>query len=199
MRLIIATRNKGKLREIREILKGVGLPIVCLEELDKKFRIVENAKTFLGNAEKKALPVSKVYKDDYVLGEDSGLEVEYLNGKPGVYSKRYSGKTATYRSNNLKLLKKLERVPVSERKASFICCLVLAKGAKVIKAFEGRLKGGIAEEAKGKNGFGYDPVLYLPEYKKTAAQIPLSLKNKISHRAKAFGKLKKYLERLQAL
>ena len=193
MRLIIATRNKGKLREIREILKGIGMPIVCLSQLDKKFRIVENEKTLLGNAKKKALPVSKIYKDDYVLGEDSGLEVEYLNGRPGVYSKRYSGKNATYRSNNLKLLNELEGVPVGKRKASFVCCLALAKNSEVIKICEARLRGRIGAEPQGKNGFGYDPVFFIPKYNKTVAQMPLSLKNKISHRAKAFGKLKKYL------
>lgn len=193
MRLIVATRNKSKLREIRKILKDIDLPIVCLVQLDKKFRIVENGKTFQANAAKKALPVSKVYPQDYVLGEDSGLEVDYLGGGPGIYSKRYSGKNATYLSNNRKLLKALEDVPLVKRGANFHCCLVVALAGKAIKVFDGRLKGRISQESLGKHGFGYDPVLYLPKHKKTVAQLGSQIKNKISHRAQAFNKLKDYL------
>lgn len=193
MRLIIATRNKSKLREIRKILKGIELPIVCLADLDKKFRIVENGKTFRENAAKKAIPVSKVYQGDYVIGEDSGLEVDCLEGGPGIYSKRYSGKNSTYLSNNRKLLKALKNVPLNKRGACFHCCLVVARGAKIIKVFDGKLKGRIAEESLGRHGFGYDPVFYLVKYKKTVAQLPITVKNRISHRARAFGKLRKYL------
>ena len=195
MRLIIATQNKGKLREIKGILKGIGIPIISLIELKKKFRIVENRKTFTENATKKAVSVSKAYRRDYVLGEDSGLVVNYLGGLPGVYSKRYAGKSGNSKKNNAKLLKKLYGVATSKRRAYFCCDLVLAKAGKVIKRFEGRLKGCVHTESKGTNGFGYDPVFYLPQYKKTVAQLPLSTKNKISHRAKAFQKLKIYLSK----
>lgn len=194
MRLIVATRNNHKLKEIRKILKGVRLPIVSLADLDKKFRIVENGKTFLANAKKKAIPVSKVYKDDLILGEDSGIEVDYLEGAPGIYSKRYAGKSGNFFRNNHKLLKVMAGVPAKNRGANFRCCLVLAKAGNAIKVFEGRLKGRINREEKGSNGFGYDPILYLTGYKKTVAQLPLSLKNKISHRAKAFRELKKYIK-----
>ena len=194
MRLIIATRNKSKLREIKHILKGLNLEIVSLADLDKKFRIVENAKTFSGNASKKALAVSKVYKTDYVLGEDSGLEVEFLNGEPGVYSKRYSGKNATDLKNNLKILKALEGVPKNKRTAYFCCLLAVAKDGEIVKVFEGKLKGQIHHLQVGKNGFGYDPIFYLPKRKKTTAQLSLEEKNAISHRAKAFNKLKTYLQ-----
>lgn len=194
MRLIVATKNKDKFKEIKGILKGLGVSIVSLNQLEKKFHIVESGKTFQENAFKKAFPVSRYYKDHYVLGEDSGLEVDYLNGAPGIYAKRYSGPRATYKSNNKKLLKNLKGVPTKKRRAAFCCCLILVYNGKLVKVFEGRLQGRISDNAKGKNGFGYDPVFYLTGYKKTVAQLSLSVKNKISHREKAFRKLRRYLE-----
>ena len=194
MRLIIATENEGKLREIKHLLRGLRISVVSLTQLDKKFHIKENGKTFFENAVKKTLPVSKIYKDDLVAGEDSGLEVDFLNGAPGVYSKRYSGKNWTYEKNNLKILKELEGVPRKKRKANFHCCLVLFKGGKLIKRIDGRLNGYISQEPKGTHGFGYDPIFYLPKYKATIAQLPLSVKNRISHRAIAFFKLKSCLK-----
>jgi XTP/dITP diphosphohydrolase len=193
MRLIIATANQDKLWEIKQILRGVKLPIVCFSQFDKKFHIKENGKTFFENAIKKTKPISLAFTDDLVAGEDSGLEVDYLGGKPGVMSKRYSGKNWTYEKNNLKILKELEGVPRQKRKASFHCCLVLFKSGKLLKKIDGRLNGYISQELKGINGFGYDPVFYLPKYKATVAQLSLSIKNKISHRAKAFLQLGKYL------
>ena len=194
MRLIVATKNKAKLREIKEILKGINLKIISLTDLKKKFRIVENGKTFTENAIKKAIPVSKAYPNDYVLGEDSGLVVNCLGGLPGIYSKRYAGRSGNPKKNNTKLLKKMLGVPASKRRAYFCCDLIIAKGGKVTNRFEGKLRGRICKEPKGSNGFGYDPVLYLVQYRKTVAQLPLPLKNKISHRAKAFRALKKYLK-----
>lgn len=195
MKLIIATQNESKLKEIKEILKGIKLPVISLNKLDRKFNIKEDGKTFFKNAVKKTLPVSKIYKDDLVAGEDSGLEVKYLKGAPGVYSKRYSGKNWTYEKNNLKILKKLEGVKHKKRKASFHCCLVLFKGGKLIKKIDGRLNGYISQEPKGSQGFGYDPIFYLPKYKATIAQLPLTVKNRLSHRALAFCKLKTYLSK----
>ncbi len=193
MKLIIATENEGKLREIKHLLKGVKIPIVSLCKLDKKFHIKENGKTFFENAVKKTKPVSLACKDDLVAGEDSGLEVNFLKGAPGVYSKRYSGKNWTYEKNNLKILKELEGIPARKRKASFHCCLVLFKAGKLIKKIDGRLSGYISKESKGTKGFGYDPIFYLPKYKATIAQLPLSVKNRLSHRAIAFQKLKELL------
>lgn len=196
MKLIVATKNKDKFKEIKGILRGLEVPMVSLSEMEKKFHIVENGKTFQENAFKKALPVSRHYRDNYVLGEDSGLEVNYLNGAPGIYAKRYSGPKATYKLNNKKLLKNLRGVPAKKRGAAFRCCLVLVCNGRLVKVFEGRLQGRISDKARGENGFGYDPVFYLTHYKKTVAQLPLSTKNKISHRAKAFKKLRRYLEKL---
>jgi XTP/dITP diphosphohydrolase len=193
MRLIIATRNKNKFKEIKEILKGIKMDIISLNELNKKIVIKEDGKTFLENALKKAKVVSGLYKDDYVVGEDSGLEVFSLNRRPGVFSKRFAKKNATDLENNLKLLKELEGKKREERKACFVCCLALVRNKKVIKIFWGRLSGFISKEMKGKSGFGYDPIFYLPKYKKTLAQFSLKMKNRISHRAKAFCRLKEYL------
>lgn len=204
MKIIIATKNEGKLREIKRLLKGISMPIISLKDLDKKFKIKENGKTFLENALKKTAAVSKVYKEDYVAGEDSGLEVDFLGGAPGIFSKRYAGRGANDWRNNLKLLKQLQGVRVDtisrgnkNRKACYRCCLVLLKDDKLVKSFEGRLNGIIAETMKGAGGFGYDPIFYLPKYKKTVAQLSLTEKNKISHRAKAFKKLKRYLLRIR--
>lgn len=194
MRLIIATENEGKLLEIKHILRGLKIPIISLSKLDRKFHIKENGKTFFENAVKKTKPVSLVYKDDLVAGEDSGLEVHCLNGAPGVYSKRYSGKNWTYEKNNLKILRELENVPRKGRKASFHCCLVLFKNGKLVKKIDGKLNGYISCETKGTQGFGYDPIFYLPKYKRTIAQLSLNVKNRLSHRAIAFCKLKKYLK-----
>ena len=194
MRLIVATKNKDKFKEIKDILKELRVSIVSLNELDKKFNIVEDGKTFRENALKKAMSVSRYYKESYVLGEDSGLEVEYLGGKPGIYAKRYAGTNATYQSNNQKLLRNLKGVMDKKRGAVFFCCLVLVYNQRLIKVFEGKLRGRIAKEINGRGGFGYDPVFYLTHYKKTVARLPLALKNKISHRAKSFRKLKTYLK-----
>lgn len=193
MRLIVATKNKDKFKEIKDILKGLRLQILSLNDLNTNIKIKEDGNTYFENALKKAVAVSKIFKKDLVVADDSGLEVEFLGNKPGVFSKRYAGENASYYENNLKLLKELEGVERKKRKAVFKCVVVLVKNQKLIKKFEGQLKGFISEKMMGKKGFGYDPIFYLPRYKKTVAQIPLREKNKISHRAKAFLALKKYL------
>lgn len=196
MRVIIATANKDKLKEVRHILQGVKPRIVSLADLDKKFRIKENGKTFFDNAVKKTVPVSCAYPDDLVVGEDSGLEVKSLNNEPGVRSKRYAGPDAGDAAIISKVLTNMQGLPANERSAHFRCVLVLMKAGKVVRKFEGLLTGRIHTEPIGKNGFGYDPIFYLPKLKKTVAQIPLEEKNRISHRSQAFGKLKEYLKKL---
>ncbi len=193
MRLIIATKNKGKFREIKRLLRYLKIELISLNELDDKINIKETGRTFVDNAFKKAKVVSLVFPDDLVVGEDSGLEVAHIGGAPGVYSKRYSGKNATDIKNNRKVLKELEGVPRKERKARYCCVLALCREGKLIKKYKGILPGYIYKESKGRGGFGYDPVFYLPGYKRTVAQISLKEKNKISHRAKVFLKLKNFL------
>jgi len=193
MRLIIATQNKNKFREIKKIFKGLSIKLVYLGQLNKAISIEEDGKSFFENALKKAQACSLVYKDDLVVGEDSGLQVPYLGNRPGVLSKRYAGKKPTDLNNNLRILKELEGLKKKDRKANFRCVIALVKNGKLIKKFEATLVGIINDRILGKNGFGYDPVFYLPQYKKTVAQFSLAEKNKISHRAKVFLKLKKFL------
>lgn len=193
MRLIVATTNQGKLKEIKKILKGIKMPIISLADLDEKFKIKEDGTAFLENAIKKTIPVSLIYAQDLVVGEDSGLEVEALGGEPGVYSRRFCGKNSTDLKNNKKLLIALSGLSFKKRKAAYRCWLVLAKGNEIINIFDGKLSGNITFSLKGSNGFGYDPLFYLSRYKKTVAQLPLKKKNKISHRGIAFKKLRKYL------
>ncbi len=193
MQLIVATKNRNKLKEIKEILKDLDIEVLCLADLNPRLKIEEDGKTFLENAIKKAEVVSKLFKGTLVVGEDSGLLVPYLNNAPGVFSRRYAGLTATDYDNNVKLLKELEGVPCSRRRAYFCCTVALMKDGKLIKHFEGRLAGYIHHRITGKGGFGYDPVFYLPLYRKTVAQLSSREKNRISHRAKVFAKLKKHL------
>ncbi|MCF7895336.1 MAG: RdgB/HAM1 family non-canonical purine NTP pyrophosphatase [Candidatus Omnitrophica bacterium] len=193
MRLIIATKNESKTEEIKNILSDVSFEIVSLDDLSDEFEIDEDGNTFYENAKKKALTVSQVHSNDYVVGEDSGLCVQHLQEAPGIYSKRYSGKDSTDSKNNLKLLNQLKEVSSENRIAKFICWLVLAKEGKEIAQFQGELKGLIHNKLEGANGFGYDPLFFLPEFNKTTAQLEPKQKNKISHRYRAFIKLKKFL------
>ncbi len=193
MRLIIATKNRNKLKEIKKILKGLNIKILCLADLKPDLKIKESGKTFFENALKKARCVSKMFNCDLIVGEDSGIEVKYLKNKPGVFSRRYAGNIATDYENNIKLLKQLKNVPKDKRKARFRCVTVLVKKGELIKTFEGKVEGYINNKLVGKKGFGYDSLFYLPSYKKTIAQLSLAQKNKISHRAKVFYKLKKFL------
>ncbi|MCF7874811.1 MAG: RdgB/HAM1 family non-canonical purine NTP pyrophosphatase [Candidatus Omnitrophica bacterium] len=181
------------MKEIRNILSDISFEKVSLNDLSEELEINEDGKTFYENAKKKALAVSQIYRDDYVVGEDSGLEVKHLDKEPGVYSKRYSGEAATTLKNNHKLLDKLKELPMEKREAKFVSCLVLAKNNKEIARFRGELEGRIHNQMEGEGGFGYDPLFFIPEFKKTVAQLEPDQKNKISHRFKAFIKLKRFL------
>jgi XTP/dITP diphosphohydrolase len=193
MRLIIATKNQGKVREIRELFKDLNLDIVSLADLGNNTEVVEDGATFRDNARKKAITISEQYPQDYVVGEDSGLEVDYLDNRPGVHSKRYAGVAGNDLANNQKLLNALAGVKGPERRARFCCLIALAHNGGIINFFEGVLEGRIYHKMAGNNGFGYDSVFYLPARDKTTAQISTQEKNKISHRAKAFNRLKKFL------
>jgi XTP/dITP diphosphohydrolase len=193
MKLIIATQNKGKMREIKKILKLPGLKIVSLCELSFDDSIKENGKTFFENALKKAVLVSKHFPSALVVGEDSGLEVVALGNRPGIFSKRYSGTRSSDELNNKKVLRQLKDIPFSKRKARFCCTIALVRNGKLLKKIVGTLSGYIAPKSAGSNGFGYDPIFYLSRHKKTVAQLSLNQKNTLSHRAQAFRKLKSYL------
>ena len=155
--------------------------------------IIEDGKSFLENALKKARTISE-FTEEIVLADDSGLEVDFLKGSPGVYSSRYAGEAATDEENIKKLLTELENVPREKRGASFVCVLVLYFPDGQYESFEGRWRGVIHDKASGTGGFGYDPVFYLPDREITVAQMSADEKNGISHRARAFEKLKQYLQ-----
>jgi len=191
--IIFATYNRGKFREVKKILQGSGYKIVPLFSLKGVPSIKEGEESFSANAAKKALITAKFYKK-WAVGEDSGLVVNFLGGLPGVKSARFS-KKGTDESNIRKLLKMMEGVPWKERRAQFICKVALASPKKVVRTFTGRCSGFITFVPQGRGGYGYDPVFFIPQHEKTFAELPLRMKNTISHRYKAFSKLKAFLEK----
>jgi len=198
MDLVIATKNKKKFAEIKEILKGLKLNLISLADIAQPPRIIENGKTFKANAVKKARKLA-LFTGKLSLGEDSGLCIDALDGAPGVYSSRFSGKDKSDLKNNRKVLKLLEGLPLSKRKAHYICAVALADKSGLIGVVEGRCNGIIGFELKGNRGFGYDPLFIITKYKKTFAQLGEKIKHKMSHRYYALEKaqkiIKKYIEK----
>ena len=197
MNLLVATKNKKKLEEIKEILRGLRLNITSSADLQKAPRIIENGKTFKENAVKKAVKTA-CFTGKLSLGEDSGLCVNALGGKPGVYSSRFSGKDKSDLKNNLKVLKLLGQMPLSQRRAHYTCAVALADRDGLIGVVEGKCFGVIGFEQRGHFGFGYDPLFLIPKYKKTFAELGPGIKHRMSHRYRALKKaklvLQKYIE-----
>ena len=193
LELIVATRNKGKVREIHRTLKGLGFKIYALSDFPDVPEIEEDGRSFTENALKKARFYSK-YFETLTLADDSGLEVDLLNGRPGIHSARYAGERASSRENNQKLLNKMEGIPISKRGARFRCAIALVSQGGREAIVEGSCTGRIGFKEVGKKGFGYDPLFILPQYGKTMAQLTLEEKNRISHRGKALRKLKKMMD-----
>jgi XTP/dITP diphosphohydrolase len=193
LELIVATRNRGKVREIQRALKGLGLRIYSLGDFSDAPEIEEDGKSFTENALKKARFYSK-YFGKLTIADDSGLEVDILKGLPGIYSARFAGEGASNRENNRKLLREMEGIPLSKRGARFRCAIVMVsdEGKEVVA--EGSCKGRIGFREVGKRGFGYDPLFILPQYGKTMAQLTLEEKNRISHRGKALTKIRKLID-----
>jgi len=194
MKIVFASGNLGKVREIREMLSCINIELVSLKDYPDIPEIVEDGKTFLENALKKARTVSE-RTAQAVLADDSGLQVDALGGEPGIYSARYAGEGASDDDNINLLLEKLKEVPPEKRTASFCCVLVLYNTDGTYESFESRWPGRIIDDRRGDNGFGYDPVFYVPELNKTAAELPPEIKNRISHRGQSFLKLKQSLGR----
>jgi len=191
--LIVATKNKGKLREIKDLLKDFDLKITSLADYSDAPQILEDGKTFAQNALKKAVTIA-LYTKKLTLGEDSGLEVKALDNQPGIYSARFSGSKATDKKNNLKLLRSLNGIPLKQRQARYRCCAALVDGKGIIDVVNGCCEGFITTRSKGKNGFGYDPLFFLPRYNKTFGELDPPIKAKISHRARALKKIRGSLQ-----
>lgn len=193
MRIIFATGNEGKMREIRMIMADLGVEILSMKEAGISADLEENGATFEENAMIKAKGIAALC-DDLVLADDSGLEIDALNKEPGVYSARYLGEETSYHLKNANLIQRLEGVPEEKRTARFVCAIaaVLPDGRtfSVKAAMEGR----IGYEERGENGFGYDPIFMLPEYGKTTAELSPEEKNKLSHRGKALRLMKEMLK-----
>lgn len=193
--LVLATKNRGKVREIKKLLKGTGFRVVCMENFPRCPEIKENGATYLQNARKKALHAAK-YTRALSLADDSGIEVFALEKKPGVFSARFAGRNATDKKNNDKLISLLKNVPYNRRGCRYVCVVVLAAPSGMIFSAQGICHGKVLTRPAGNNGFGYDPLFYLPKFKRTMAQLPLSVKNTISHRGKALDKIKKHILKL---
>lgn len=193
-KLIVASNNQGKIREIKEILEDFQLEVFSLNDLNIDIDIIEDGDTFMDNAYKKAKEVYDVSEGYMVLADDSGLMVDALNGAPGVFSARFAGEHGNDEKNNEKLLNMLKGKIEEERKAKFVCALVLIIDNNRKIRVQGDVNGYIIEEAIGKDGFGYDPLFYLPKFKKTFAEMTSNEKNSISHRGKALNYLKDKLK-----
>lgn len=190
-KIIFATENEGKMREIREVLSDLDAQVLSMKEAGVEADIVEDGETFEDNAIIKARTVCAL-TGEIVLADDSGLEIDALNKEPGVYSARYMA-GSPYSEKNAALLKRLEGVPDEKRTARFVCAAAVAFPDGRVKTVRGVMEGRISHEPKGTNGFGYDPIFYLPEYGCTSAELSMEEKNRISHRGKALRLIKKEL------
>ncbi|MFA5099825.1 MAG: RdgB/HAM1 family non-canonical purine NTP pyrophosphatase [Candidatus Omnitrophota bacterium] len=192
--LIVATQNKKKLQEIRDILQDLRFHIVSLADFPRIPRIVENGATFRENAIKKAVAAARFY-GKLSMGEDSGLCVNALQGAPGVRSARFSGADKNDEKNNRKLLRLLSALTMKDRRAHYACAVALADASGLIGVVEGRCSGRIAYEPAGTSGFGYDPVFMVPRYNKTFGQLGNAIKHTMSHRYRALNKFRRLVEK----
>lgn len=191
--MIFATGNQGKIKEIKAILGDIGEEIISMKEAGIDIDIVEDGKTFEENAIIKAKAVME-RTGQLVLADDSGLEVDALGGEPGIYSARYMGEDTSYEIKNRNIIERLEGVEGDARSARFVCVIAAAFPDGETVTTRGTIEGVIAKEPAGENGFGYDPIVYVPEYKMTTGQMEPEAKNAISHRGKALCAMKKILE-----
>ena len=193
-RIIFATGNEGKMREIRMILEDLGVPVLSMKEAGISADIEENGKSFAENAAIKAKAIMEM-TGEIVMADDSGLEIDYLDGAPGIYSARFMGEDTSYDIKNKALIDKLAGVPDEKRTARFVCAIACSLPDGQILESRGTMEGIIGYEIKGENGFGYDPIFYLPECGCTSAEISPEKKNELSHRGKALRAMKEKLEK----
>ena len=191
-KIIFATGNQDKMREIREILADMDVEVVSMKEAGIHADIVEDGSTFEENAVIKARTICEI-TGEITLADDSGLEIDYLNKEPGIYSARYMGENTDYHIKNANLIQRLDGVPDEQRTARFVCAIAAAFPDGRVETVRGTMEGRIGYEEKGANGFGYDPIFFLPEYGCTSAELSMEEKNKISHRGKALQAIKEEL------
>ncbi|NLL29948.1 MAG: XTP/dITP diphosphatase [Clostridiales bacterium] len=193
-KLVLASNNSGKIKEIKELLKELNIEVFSLKDMGIDINVVEDGETFEENSRKKAEEIyDELIKNNesnfIVMADDSGLEVDYLNGEPGVYSARYAGEDGNHKKNNEKLLRELRGVAFEERRARFICHISLVYGNKEYIGVKGSVEGYILEEARGEDGFGYDPLFFYEPFNRTFSEMTMMEKNKISHRGIALRKV----------
>lgn len=195
-RIVFATGNAGKVKEIRMIMEDIGMEVVSMKEAGITIDIDEDGSSYEENALIKARAVAAC-TGDIVMADDSGLEIDYLNKEPGVYSARYLGEDTSYRIKNANLIERLEGVPDDQRTARFVCAIAaVLPGGKELTT-RATIEGRIGYEEKGENGFGYDPIFYVPEFGKTTAELTEEEKNQVSHRGKALQLMKEELKKYE--
>ena len=196
-KIIFATGNKEKMKEIRQIMEGSPVEVLSMKEAGYSCDAEENGTTFTENAIIKASAIADAVKaageEAIVLADDSGLEIDALNKEPGVYSARYMGEDTSYRIKNANLIERLNGVPVEERTARFVCAIAAVLTDGTVYTVRETIEGYIGYEERGENGFGYDPIFMVPEFNCTTAELSMEQKNKISHRGKALAKMKEEL------
>ncbi len=192
-RILLATTNPGKIREVKEFFAGLPVGILSLDSVCPQTLFPETAENFRENARGKSLFYSQ-YTGGLTLAEDSGLEIDWLGGAPGVLSARFSGPAATDEKNIRKVLRLLKGVPLPKRRARFVSHLALSRKGRIIKETRGEVRGTIALQKKGEGGFGYDPIFIHPRLGQTFAEISQQRKNRVSHRGRALRKMKEFLE-----
>ena len=195
-KLIFATGNEGKMKEVRMILADLDVEVLSLKEAGIEAEAEENGATFEENAKIKAAEIMK-RSGEIVLADDSGLEVDALNKEPGIYSARYMGYDTSYHIKNQNLIRRLEGKTGKERSARFVCAIAAAFPDGRVLTTRGTMEGEIGYEERGENGFGYDPIFYLPEYGCYSGELPLEVKNILSHRGKALRLMKEELRKLK--
>jgi XTP/dITP diphosphohydrolase len=193
--ILIATKNKGKAKEFEALFYPKGYKVLTLLDMDDHLDVEETGKTFEENAKLKAETISSYYNLP-VLADDSGLMVDALDGRPGIYSARYAGEEKNDEANLQKVLAELKDIPDDERTARFYCALAFAIPGEETRLYKGTIEGRITKEPKGSNGFGYDPIFYVPSKEKTMAELSADEKNEISHRAQAIRYLANDLDKI---
>ncbi|HXV67333.1 MAG TPA: XTP/dITP diphosphatase [Nitrospira sp.] len=196
--IVLATRNRHKGAELAELLGDVGITIRTLADFPAAQEVEEDGATCEANAIKKATEIARA-TGLTAVADDTGLEVDALGGRPGVYAARYAGENATYEDNCRKLLQELTAVPLSKRTARFLTVAAMATPGGEVRTTQGVLEGLIAEDCRGDRGFGYDPVFFVPALGKTLAELTPEEKNRVSHRAKAFAQLRTWMEQSQSI